>query len=89
MSTFEKADIPSSAVMSADDPNSDITDQVSATETRRKVAGIEVAFLLWLVSSRLNRACSSSRVTRTISLAISNGFGANMAPKMLTTRSKL
>ena len=29
------------------------------------------------------------RVTRTISLATSNGFGANMAPKMLTTRSKL
>src|ERR1017187_814513 len=28
------------------------------------------------------------RVTRTISLATSNGFGANMAPKMLTTRSK-
>ena len=29
------------------------------------------------------------RVTRTISLATSNGFGANIAPKMLTTRSKL
>ena len=29
------------------------------------------------------------RVTRTISLATSNGFGANMAPKMLTTRSKV
>ena len=28
------------------------------------------------------------RVTRTISFATSNGFGANMAPKMLTTRSK-
>ena len=28
-------------------------------------------------------------VTRTISLATSNGLGANMAPKMLTTRSKL
>jgi hypothetical protein len=27
------------------------------------------------------------RVTRTISLAASNGLGANMAPKMLTTRS--
>ena len=27
------------------------------------------------------------RVTRTISLATSNGFGANIAPKMLTTRS--
>ena len=26
-------------------------------------------------------------VTRTISLATSNGFGANIAPKMLTTRS--
>src|SRR5215216_4317866 len=29
------------------------------------------------------------RVTRTISLATSNGLGANIAPKMLTTRSKL
>ena len=29
------------------------------------------------------------RVTRTISLATSNGFGANIAPKMLTTRSKV
>src|SRR5205823_5060004 len=29
------------------------------------------------------------RVTRTISLATSNGFGANMAPKMLTTRSNV
>src|SRR5262249_39421322 len=29
------------------------------------------------------------RVTRTISLATSNGFGANIAPKILTTRSKL
>ncbi len=28
------------------------------------------------------------RVTRTTSLATSNGFGANIAPKMLTTRSK-
>ena len=28
-------------------------------------------------------------VTRTISLATSNGLGANIAPKMLTTRSKL
>src|SRR5260221_8718811 len=28
------------------------------------------------------------RVTRTISLATSNGFDANIAPKMLTTRSK-
>src|SRR5438270_11153943 len=28
------------------------------------------------------------RVTRTISLATSNGLGANIAPKMLTTRSK-
>ena len=28
------------------------------------------------------------RVTRTISLATSNGRGANIAPKMLTTRSK-
>src|SRR5262249_42891809 len=27
------------------------------------------------------------RVTRTISLATSNGLGANIAPKMLTTRS--
>src|SRR5215475_12182506 len=27
-------------------------------------------------------------VTRTISLATSNGFGANIAPKMLTRRSK-
>ena len=29
------------------------------------------------------------RVTRTISLATSKGFGANMAPKMLTTRSNV
>ena len=29
------------------------------------------------------------RVTRTICLATSNGFGANIAPKMLNTRSKL
>src|SRR5437764_301236 len=29
------------------------------------------------------------RVTRTTSFATSNGFGANIAPKMLTTRSKL
>ena len=29
------------------------------------------------------------RVTRTISLATSNGFGVNMAPKMLTTRSNV
>src|SRR4051812_21555313 len=29
------------------------------------------------------------RVTRTISFATSNGLGANIAPKMLTTRSKL
>ena len=29
------------------------------------------------------------RVTRTISLATSNGFGANIAPNMLTTRSKV
>ena len=29
------------------------------------------------------------RLTRTISFATSNGFGANMAPKMLTTRSKV
>jgi hypothetical protein len=29
------------------------------------------------------------RVTRTISLATSKGLGANMAPKMLTTRSKV
>ena len=29
------------------------------------------------------------RVTRTISLATSKGLGANIAPKMLTTRSKL
>src|SRR5271168_4658273 len=29
------------------------------------------------------------RVTRTISLATSNGLGANMAPKMLTTRSNV
>ena len=28
-------------------------------------------------------------VTRTISFATSNGFGANIAPKMLTTRSKV
>jgi hypothetical protein len=28
------------------------------------------------------------RVTRTISLATSNGLGANIAPKMLTSRSK-
>src|SRR5512133_714132 len=28
-------------------------------------------------------------VTRTISLATSSGFGANMAPKMLTTRSNV
>jgi len=29
------------------------------------------------------------RVTRTISFATSNGLGANIAPKMLVTRSKL
>src|SRR5947207_6542131 len=29
------------------------------------------------------------RVTRTVSLATSNGLGANIAPKMLTTRSTL
>src|SRR6185437_13073457 len=29
------------------------------------------------------------RVTRTISLATSNGFGANIAPNMVTTMSKL